>query len=412
MTNPSVTGKRLPLLAWGAFFGLLHVSSCSPKSTNEQAGSAQSDSAAVIKETLMNLKKEAFGTTKEGTPVDLYTLSNGNGLTVKITNYGGIVTSVVTPDKNGIPGDVVLGFDSLSGYLKENPFFGALAGRYANRIAKGRFQLDGVEYKLATNNGPNHLHGGTKGFDKQVWEAEEMGGGAGLRLTYRSPDGEEGYPGNLTVAVVYRLTPENGLKIDYTAQTDKATPLNLTNHSYFNLSAGKATGALTHELMIDADKYTVVDATLIPTGELRPVKGTPMDFTGRQSAGRQSAEPDSVAPQLIGTHIAEVKGGYDHNYVLNHPEGQFSLAARAYEPVSGRVMEVYTDQPGVQFYTGNFLNGSLTGKEGFKYTKHYGFCLETQHFPDSPNQPAFPSAILKPGETYRTATEYRFSVRQ
>jgi len=328
----------------------------------------------------------------------LYTLTNGKGMTVKITNYGGIVTSIVVPDSAGNPGDVVLGFDSLSGYLQQGvPYFGALVGRYGNRIAKGSFKLDGKEYKLATNNGPNHLHGGIKGFDKVVWQAEEVNNGQepGLKLTYQSKDGEEGYPGNLSVTVVYTLTQNSELKIDYTATTDKATPVNLTNHSYFNLAAGKAENALQHQITINADRYTVVDASLIPTGELRPVKGTPFDFTSTHS---------------IGERIGQVEGGYDHNFVLSAAQGSSAPVVRVSEPTSGRVMEVYTDQPGVQFYSGNFLDGSLTGKGGKKYVKHYGFCLETQHFPDSPNQPKFPSTILKPGETYHTVTTYKFSV--
>jgi aldose 1-epimerase len=374
---------------------------CSPKPSQEQtttADSSSTDSSSTEKMQAMHLTKQAFGNTQDGTAVDLYTLTNGNGMTAKITNYGCIVTSLITPDKNAKPGDVVLGFDSLAGYLKENPYFGAVVGRYGNRIAKGRFTLDGVTYKLATNNGPNHLHGGIKSFGKVVWQAEEVQSdqGPSLKLTYLSKDGEEGYPGNLTSTVVYTLTKEGELKIDYTAETDKATPINLTNHSYFNLSAGQEAEVLKHEIMIDADKYTVVDKTLIPTGELRPVKGTPFDFT---------------SPHAIGERIAQVEGGYDHNFVLNHPAGQSALAARVYEPGSGRVMEVYTDQPGVQFYTGNFLDGSLTSKDGKKYVKHSGFCLETQHFPDSPNQPSFPSSILKPGEKFHSTTVYKFSTR-
>lgn len=345
------------------------------------------------------MKNEVFGKTKEGTEVQLYTLTNESGTTVKITNYGGIVTSIVTPDKNGKAGDVVLGFDNLEGYLKEHPFFGALAGRYANRIAKGKFTLDGKEYKLATNNGPNHLHGGLKGFDKQVWTvSDQQPDQNSVKMTYLSKDGEEGYPGNLTSSVTYTLTNSNELKIDYEATTDKATPINLTNHSYFNLAAGQAQDALNHEVTIYADKYTVVNETLIPTGELRPVAKTEMDFT---------------TPHTIGERITKVEGGgYDHNYVLNNTNnGKMGLAAMVYEPTSGRVMEVFTTQPGVQFYSGNFLDGSLTGKNNINYKKHYGFCLETQHFPDSPNQPEFPSVILKPGETYKQSTIYKFSVR-
>lgn len=348
----------------------------------------------------MDIRKEPFGKTQDGTAVDLYTLTNESGMTVKITNYGGIVTSIVTLDKNNQPGDVVLGFDRLDGYLAKHPYFGALIGRYGNRIAKGRFTMDGTAYKLATNNGPNHLHGGLKGFDKVVWEAEEVRteDAVGLRLTYVSPEGEEGYPGTLTSTVTYSLTDDNGLRIDYDARTDKKTHLNLTNHTYFNLAAGQAEDALQHKLMINADQYTVVDETSIPTGELREVKDSPMDFT--------EATP-------IGARIEQVEGlGYDHNYVLNGTAGTLALAATVHEPVSGRYLEVYTSQPGVQFYAGNLLDGSLTGKGNITYGKRYGFCLETQHFPDSPNQPHFPSTVLEPGGIYFHTTIYKFSVKE
>ncbi|QHT72119.1 galactose mutarotase [Rhodocytophaga rosea] len=348
----------------------------------------------------MNLQKVSFGKLSDGREVQLYTLTNKNGMTVKITNYGAIVTSIVTPDKTGKMGDVVLGFDSLKPYTGEHPYFGAVVGRYGNRIAKGKFTLDGKTYTLATNNGENHLHGGIMGFGKVLWDAQEAGTAdePGVKLTYVSKDGEEGYPGTLTSTVTYTLTNDNELKIAYTAQTDKATPLNLTNHSYFNLAAGQAQDALNHVVTLNADRYTVIDKGFIPTGELRPVKGTPMDFT---------------QPHPIGERIAQVEGGYDHNYVLNKPsEKEMSLAATVYEPGSGRYMEVFTTQPGVQFYSGNFLDGKLTGKNGAVYKKHYGFCLETQHFPDSPNQSKFPSSILKPGETYNEATTYKFSVKQ
>lgn len=362
----------------------------SAETTNEQ-------DTATTAATGTNITKEPFGQTADGAEVSLYTLTNQSGMTVQITNYGGIVTSIVTPDRDGNPGDVVLGFTDLEGYLAEHPYFGALIGRYGNRIAQGRFTLDGQTYTLATNNGPNHLHGGIKGFDKVVWQAEELPGQDALRLTYTSPDGEEGYPGTLTTTVTYTLTGDNELKIDYEATTDKATPINLTNHSYFNLAAGQAEDALAHELTIYADRYTVVDETLIPTGELRPVQGTPMDFTSAHA---------------IGERIGQVEGGYDHNYVLNKPAAaEMTLAATAYEPTSGRFMEVFTTQPGVQFYSGNFLDGSLTGKGNVVYKKHYGFCLETQHFPDSPNQPDFMSTILRPGEKYQHATIYKFSTR-
>ncbi|CAN5824774.1 galactose mutarotase [soil metagenome] len=346
----------------------------------------------------MDIRKEPFGRDEDGFAVNLYTLTNDKGMTVKITNYGGIVTSIVTLDRDGKPGNVVLGYDDLENYLKKNPYFGALIGRYGNRIAKGKFTLDGQEYTLATNNGPNHLHGGLKGFDKVLWEAEEVRKEkeVGLRLAYVSPDGEEGYPGTLTVTVTYTLTDDNGLRINYEARTDQKTPVNLTNHSYFNLAAGEADTALQHEVKIRADRYVVVDETQIPTGELREVKGTPMDFT------------QATAP---GDRIGQVKGGYDHTFVLQNQEESMGLAAAVHEPSSGRYLEVYTTQPGIQFYSGNFLDGSLTGRDGKVYKKHYGFCLETQHFPDSPNQPDFPSAILEPGEIYYHTTLYKFSTR-
>jgi len=344
----------------------------------------------------------SFGKTTDGTEAQLYTLTNAHGLQVRITNYGGTVTSILAPDKDGKMSDVVLGFDNVAGYqspeyLKSGPYFGALIGRYGNRIAKGKFTLDGKTYTLAKNNGPNHLHGGTKGFDKVLWQAEPgvSVDGQTLRLTYTSKDGEEGYPGNLTVTVVYTLTGEDALRIDYTATTDKATPLNLTNHSYFNLHHGQVPNALGHELTIKADRYTVVENTLIPTGELKAVAGTPFDFR---------------TAHTIGERIAQVPGGYDHNWALNG-EGMRS-AVLVYEPTSGRTMEVLTDQPGVQFYAGGFLDGTLKGKGGTTYAKNYGFCLETQHFPDSPNQPSFPGTVLKPGETFRSTTLYKFGVRK
>ncbi|WP_181163624.1 aldose epimerase family protein [Pontibacter mangrovi] len=344
----------------------------------------------------MTIQKSAFGTTPDGVETSLYTLQNRHGLRVKITNYGAIVTSILTPDVQGKPGDVVLGFERLADYIPNGPYLGAVVGRYGNRIAHGRFTLDGQEYRLATNNGPNHLHGGNEGFNTKVWQAEELPEENALKLSYRSPDGEEGYPGNLEVTVVYALTDDNGLEIDYTATTDKATPVNLTNHSYFNLSAGKADSIRDHVIQLNATRYVPVDDSSIPTGELADVAGTVMDL-------RQ--------PQRIGQNLDQVPGGYDHTYVLGQQPGQMARAAEVYEPLSGRVLEVFTTQPGVQFYTGNFLDGSLTGKHGHTYTKHYGFCLETQHFPDSPNQPNFPSTILRPGQTYRQRTIYRFSTR-
>lgn len=345
--------------------------------------------------TKMSIIKSSFGKTKQDQPVDLYTLTNTNGMTVKITNYGGIVTSLQVPDKNGQLEDVVLGFDSLDKYLEGHPYFGALVGRYGNRIAKGKFTLNGTEYQLAANNGENHLHGGIKGFDKVVWNAEivKKENEVGIKLSYLSKDGEEGYPGNLSAVVIYTLTKNNELKIQYEAETDKPTPVNLTHHSYFNLKGAGNGDILGHLMTISADRFTPVDEGLIPTGELKSVKDTPMDFT---------------VPKAIGERINRVKGGYDHNYVLNDWDGSLKRAAKVVEPVSGRVMEVWTTEPGLQFYTGNFLDGTITGKNGKVYHKHYGFCLETQHFPDSPNKPEFPLTILKPGEKYTHTTIYRF----
>ncbi len=350
------------------------------------------------------VSQRPWGVTSDGQPVELYTLANGHGMKAAITNYGAILVSLEVPDRDGKTGDVVLGYDKVEDYIKDSPYFGCIAGRYANRIAKGKFSLDGREYSLAVNNGPNHLHGGLKGFDKVVWKAEPVRRGrvVGVRLTYVSPDGEEGYPGTLTCQVTYGLTADNALVIRYRATTDAPTVLNLTHHSYFNLKGQGEGDILDHLLMINADRYTPVDDTLIPTGELAPVAGTPMDFTRPTAIGKRINE-DFV--QLLRG------GGYDHNYVLNRDGGGLSLAARAYAPATGRVMEVWTTEPGIQFYAGNFLDGTLTGKDGKVYKHRYGFCLETQHFPDSPNQSDFPSVVLRPGETYRQHTEYRFSVR-
>jgi aldose 1-epimerase len=355
-------------------------------------------------EAQMSINKQAFGKTADGTPVDLYTLINAHGLEAKITNYGGIVVSLLVPDRNGKLGDVVLGYHNLEGYLQKNPYFGCIIGRYGNRIAKGKFTLKGVEYTLAQNNGENHLHGGIKGFDKVVWNAKEgqSDAGVGLELTYLSKDGEEGYPGNLAVTVTYTLTNTNELKLDYVATTDKETVVNLTHHSYFNLAGAGVGDILGHEVMLDAERFTPVAAGLIPTGELRRVKGTPLDFTQPTAIGARIDQEDE---QL------RLGKGYDHNWVLNSGGGSLALAARVEEPTTGRVMEVYTTEPGMQFYTGNFLDGSITGKEGKVYRRRDGFCLETQHFPDSPNQPDFPSTVLKPGEQYRQTTIYKFSAK-
>lgn len=371
--------------------------------------SEQGQANQEIEQENMKVIKTDFGSLEDGTPVDLYTLSNENGVEIKITNYGGTILSLKVPDKEGKLEDVVLGFDSIADYrsdvyLQEGPYFGALIGRYGNRIANGKFTLDGVEYELATNNGPNHLHGGIQGFDKVVWEAEKLESeeGVGLKLHYVSEDGEEGYPGQLSVDVVYLLTPDNELEIDYKATTDKATIVNLTNHSYFNLTGNAKRDILAHEVMINADKFVPVNETLIPTGELKEVEGTPFDFTEPTAVGKRINDKNE---QL------EYGKGYDHCWVLNGEKGEMKVAATVHEPNSGRFMEVFTTEPGIQFYTGNFLNGKLTGKNGVAYQQRYGLCLETEHFPDSPNQPRFPSVELRPEETYQTKTTYKFSVK-
>jgi aldose 1-epimerase len=349
------------------------------------------------------LKKEDFGKTKDGQSVDIYTLTNANGVEARITTYGGIIVSLKTPDRAGKLDDIVLGFDSLDEYLKGHPFFGAIAGRYANRIAKGRFTLNGAEYKLAVNNGENSLHGGIVGFDKVVWKARPVPSkvGVALELAYLSKDGEEGYPGNLSVKVVYALTDKNELRIDYSATTDKDTVINLTNHSYFNLAGQGSSDILNHQLTINAKSFTPVDSTLIPTGELRPVKGTPFDFTQPAAIGARVNQDDE---QL------KFGGGYDHNFVVDGQTGVLRQAAKAVDPSTGRVLEVWTTEPGVQFYIGNFLT-EMKGKAGKTYNKRYGFCLETQHFPDSPNKPDFPSAVLKKDGEYKTTTVFKFSAQ-
>lgn len=351
-------------------------------------------------------KKSPFGKTPDGEAVDVYTLTNKNGAEVEITNYGGSVVSVKVPDRDGKLGDVVLGFDSVDGYVNNTSYLGALIGRYGNRIGHGQFKLDGKTYTLAKNNGENTLHGGTKGFNKAVWTAKEIPAkdGQALELTYLSKDGEEGFPGNLDVRVIYTLTDSNALKIEYSATTDKDTVVNLTNHSYFNLGGPRSGDILGHVIMIEADKLTPVDSGLIPTGELRNVAGTPFDFRRPTPIGeRINSDEEQI----------KLGGGYDHNFVLRRKPGDpISLAARVVEPKTGRVMEVWTMEPGVQFYTGNFLDGSLHGKGGIAYTKRSAFCLETQHFPDSPNKPEFPSTELKPGQRYHTTTIYKFSTEK
>jgi len=386
-------------LSWITFVtavtGLAFLAACSPS----PAPQPQMQPAG------STMTKGPFGT-KEGVQVDLYTLRNAKGMEAKITNYGGIVTSLKVPDRSGQPGEVVLGFDTLDGYLspeyaKSNPYFGALIGRYGNRIGKAAFTVDGKEYKLAANNGPNHLHGGVKGYDKVVWEAKPLRGeDPALELRYFSKDGEEGYPGNLTITAVYSLTGDNALKVDFTATTDKDTIVNLTHHSYFNL-AGKQ-DILGHEDMIAAERFTPVDITLIPTGELKPVQGTPFDFN---------------SPTAIGARINQNEEqlnfgkGYDHNWVINKAPGELGLMARVYEPTTGRVLEVLSTEPGLQFYSGNFLDGTVQGRGGWTYQFRNGFCMEPQHYPDSPNKPQFPPVVLKPGQTYRNTILYRFSVQ-
>lgn len=351
----------------------------------------------------MSITHAPFGQAPDGTPVQLYTLRNTHGAEATICNYGGIVTSLKVADKSGKFSDVVLGYDDLASYIKKSPHFGCLVGRYGNRIAKAKFTLNGQEYKLAVNNGPNSLHGGLKGFDKVVWNAKVVVSSTGpaLELSYTSKDGEEGFPGNLKVTATYALTEDNALRLDFTATTDADTVLNLTHHSYFNF-AGKG-DVLGHVVTIDADKFTPVDATMIPTGELRPVKGTPLDFTQATPIGAR-----------INSDYEQIKlgGGYDHNWVLNQAtSGQLAHAATVTEPSSGRVMEVWTTEPAVQFYTGNFLDGTMTGKGGWTYQARNGFCFEPQHYPDSPNQPSFPTTVLKPGQTFQNTIIYKFSVR-
>jgi aldose 1-epimerase len=372
---------------------------CKHSSSDESKSNKMNHASPMVEST-------TFGQTKDGQAVKLYTLTNKHGVVAKISDYGVIVTELHVPDKNGKMGDVVLGYNHVEDYIKDTPYFGALIGRYGNRIAKGMFTLDGKKYQLATNNGPNHLHGGIKGFDKVVWKAHPMmtGEGPALKLKYASADGEEGYPGKLDSTVTYTLTNKDELRIDYEAKTDKPTVINLTNHSYFNLAGDGSGDILSHDIMISADRYLPVDATSIPTGEFKPVRGTPFDLT---------------TPHKIGERIEQTGGdpvGYDHCYVLRGAGAKkMELAARVHEPSSGRVMEIWTDQPGVQFYTGNYLNGKNIGKTGKPYNFRNGFCLETQHYPDSPNHqnhPDWPSCVLRPGETYKTSTVHKFTVEK
>ena len=366
-------------------------------------GACQNQNKQMNEANQPSIQKTVFGNTAEGT-AELYTLKNSNGMEVAITNYGDIIVKLIVPDKNGNFADVTLGYDSLSQYIEANPYFGAIVGRYGNRIAKGKFELDGQTYQLATNNGANHLHGGRKGFDKVLWEASELKDttSVGLLLTYTSKDMEEGYPGNLAIAVTYRLNNDNELSIDYKANTDKKTICNLTNHAYFNLAGAGNGDILAHQLMINAEYFTPVDSTLIPTGEIKPVAGTAFDFTTATAIGAR-VEADETQIKF--------GGGYDHNFVIKREGEGLSLAATVYEPTSGRYVEVRTTEPGVQFYCGNFLTGENIGKGNKPYHFRSGFCLETQHFPDSPNQPNFPSVVLEPTQTYQTTTIYRFSVK-
>jgi aldose 1-epimerase len=386
MRNIKITS--LALLAAGAALAL--VSGCATNNCCSQKGATP------------ELAGEAFGTAPDGAPVRAYTLRNKNGVEARILNYGGIIQSLKVPDKNGNFGDVVLGYDTLGGYLTNSPYFGALIGRYGNRIARGHFTLDGVTYTLATNNVPNSLHGGVKGFDKVIWQAQPGTSEAGptLELTYTSHDGEEGFPGTLSVKALYTLTADNAIQLEYTATADRDTVVNLTQHSYFNL-AGQG-DVLSHEVYINADKFTPVDSTLITTGELQDVAGTPFDFRTPTTIGARIGQDDE---QL------KFGKGYDHNWVINHPMGELGVDARVTEPTTGRVLEVLSTEPGLQFYTGNFLDGTITGKAGHVYQFRNAFVMEPQHYPDSPNHDNFPSVVLHPGETYHNTIVYRFSVK-
>ncbi len=383
--------KTINLLATALLVSLLLAACNSSTSTDTTDSTTMNNTTANNK----GITQKDWGTADDK-PVHLYTLTNSNGVQVGISDYGGTVTSFIVPDKNGNRQNVVLGFDDIAGYLAKPPYFGATVGRYGNRIAKGKFTLNGQTYNLVTNNGENHLHGGNKGFDKVVWTAGSINAAEPqITLSYLSKDGEEGYPGNLNSTVTFTLTDDNALRIEYHATTDKATPINLTNHSYFNLTGDVSNTILDHAVMIDADRYTPVDATLIPGGQLAPVKGTPFNFT---------------TPHKIGERIEKVKGGYDHNFVLNKKDTTLTKAAEVTDSISGRKLEVFTTEPGLQFYTGNFLDGSFKTSDGKAINQHAAFCMETQHFPNSPNMPAFPTTILQPGQTYHHVTEYKVSV--
>jgi aldose 1-epimerase len=401
--NPTKQGRRLLATVLGTLLVLLGVliptSSSAGPNTSPGAGpdtSAGGDHRASI-------TKEPFGSTSEG-PVERYTLTNPTGMRVRILTYGGIVSEIDVPDRHGHLANVALGFDNLADYVAKSPYFGAIIGRYANRIAKGTFTLDGVTYHLPINNNGNSLHGGTVGFDKHIWAATPLvtGSSVALRLHLTSPDGDQGYPGTLSATVTYTLTPDNALRMDYRATTDRPTIVNLTNHTYFNL-AGEGSGPVDDQVLyLNANAYTPTDATQIPTGAIAPVAGTPMDFTRPTPIGARLRDDFD---QLL------LARGYDHNWVINrHDGGSQVLAARVVDPASGRVLRVYTDQPGIQFYSGNFLDGTLVGTSGRTYRQGDGFALETQHFPDSPNHPNFPSTVLDPGQVYQTTSSFQFAV--
>ena len=369
---------------------------CNPKSNQDRVADTTKNTGTIT--------KSPFGNLPDGQEVFLYTFTNTNGLEMKVTNYGGLITSLKTPDRNGVLEDIVLGYDSLAGYLKQSPLFGAIVGRYANRIAKAKFKLEGKEYILANNNGTNSIHGGRIGFDKVVWNADEAlsPSGPSLKLTYLSKDMEEGFPGNLNVEVFYTLANNNELEITYQATTDKTTVVNLTQHSYFNLTGNARRDILDHDLMIPADSIVAIDEMLIPTGQLKRIAGTPLDFTTPHRVGARIDDPDE---QLA------LGRGYDHCFVLRRSADSLRRAATLSEPTSGRMVDIFTTAPGVQIYSGNFLSGSITGKGGVVYKKRFGICFETGAFPDSPNQPKFPSTVLHPGETYKTSTVFKFGTR-
>jgi len=387
----------------GSIAAALLALACSPAAERPDSATAKPASATTPSATTASVTRERFGVAPDGKQVDVFTLVNAHGIRARILNYGGIVQLLETPDRAGKLDDVVLGFDDMDGYVKSSPYFGAIVGRYGNRIARGRFTLDGKTYKLAINNAPNHLHGGIKGFDKVVWDAQSFksDSGTGVVLTYTSPDGDEGYPGTLRTRVTYTLTDRDELAIDYEATTDTATPVNLTNHTYWNLAGDGKRDILGHVLTLEADSLTPVDSTLIPTGRIMPVAGTPFDFR----------TPTAIGARVNDPHVQIRYGrGYDHNMVLTRESTGLAHAARVTEPTTGRTLDIYTTEPGVQFYSGNFLDGTAVGKSGRVYRHRYGLALETQHYPDSPNQPNFPSVILRPGETYRTRTVFRFGV--